>query len=227
MKQNHAIRLIWSLVRNVGDTEMPAFWSGSGRRLRELAYGVDAENERGWRRTGDEWVEEFILLGLSPEQRPSWHVIEIGCGPGRMLGEMAKRFERVVGIDFSPDMVRHTRNRYRKHGNVQVLCNDGRTIPLPNSSVDLVYSVLALQHMGRGAIASYFSEANRVLKPGGLFRFQTRWDVERRNSNYMDRYFLSVSDVERFARSNRFEIIDYQRGLAHPLFHWFTLRRMA
>jgi len=225
LKGTYTARLIWSAIKDIGNTEAPTFWSGGKKRLRELAYGISADDE--WRSAGVEWVHDYILLGLQPQEHNNWHVVEIGCGPGRMLAEMASLFEEVIGVDFSPDMVRHTRNRLKHLQNVKVLLNDGKTIPLNKASVDLVYSVLALQHMNQDAVESYFSEAYRVLRPSGIFRFQTRWDIERRNSNYMDRYFLSKQDVQTLASSLGFEIIDYQYGLAHELFHWFTLRKIG
>jgi SAM-dependent methyltransferase len=224
LKTIYPVKIFWNTFKEMGNTEAPIFWTGSGKRLRELAYGISAEDE--WTSAGIEWVRNYILLGLEYEQHPDWHVVEIGCGPGRMLTEMAKMFEQVTGVDFSPDMVRHTRNRFRNLDNVIVLLNDGKTLPINTASVDLVYSVLALQHMNREAVESYFSEASRTLRQSGIFRFQTRWDIEQRNSNYMDRYFLSKQDVQDLAKRNGFEIIDYQHGLAHELFHWFTLRKV-
>jgi len=224
IKTTYPITKIWDQLKGVGDTEAPIFWTGTRKRLRELAYGISKEDE--WKSAGIEWVQDYILLGLKSEQHRDWHVVEIGCGPGRMLAEMANLFEHVTGVDFSPDMVRHTRNRYRHLDNVTILLNDGKTIPINTTSVDFVYSVLALQHMNREAVESYFSEANRILHPLGIFRFQTRWDIERRNSNYMDRYFLSKQDVQDLSERNGFEITDFQHGLAHELFHWFTLRKI-
>ncbi|MFW9957315.1 MAG: class I SAM-dependent methyltransferase [Candidatus Odinarchaeota archaeon] len=224
LKLIYPVKLIWNRFKEIGDTEAPIFWTGSGSRLRELAYGISAED--AWKSAGIEWVQDYILLGLQSEQHRDWHVVEIGCGPGRMLAEMATMFELVTGVDFSPDMVKYTRSRFRHLNNVKILLNDGKAIPMKTASVDLVYSVLALQHMNREAVESYFSEASRVLRPSGIFRFQTRWDIEQRNANYMDRYFLSKQDVQDLAKHNGFEIIDYQHGLAHELFHWFTLRKV-
>jgi len=225
MKANAAVITLWKLLRGASDTEQSEFWRGSRRRLRELAYPSSAEDECEWENSGNEWVEEYVLHGLSSEPMQSWRVAEIGCGPGRLLGEIAKRFEFAIGIDFSPAMVHYARNRLRGLDNVRVLRNDGMTLPLKDSSMNFVYSVLVFQHMGSQAIESYFSELARVLQPGGLFRFQTRWDLKQRDTSSMDRHFLSKSDVETLASLHGFEILDYRRGLGHPLFHWFTLRK--
>lgn len=98
---------------------------------------------------------------------------------------------------------------------------------MEDESLDLVYSVLVFQHMNKESIESYFKEVHRALKPNRYFRFQTRWDVERRDSNYMDRYFLSREDIEAYADRFGFTLVNYQRGLGHEWFHWFTLMKSS
>src|SRR5215216_2564240 len=35
--------------------------------------------------------------------------VEVGCGPGRMTGALAQRFERVIAVDVSPEMIARAR----------------------------------------------------------------------------------------------------------------------
>ncbi|RDE14617.1 MAG: hypothetical protein C4K48_06105 [Candidatus Thorarchaeota archaeon] len=160
---------------------MPTFWTGCGNRLRELACGISAEDE--WKFAGIEWFQNYILLGLQSEPHRDWHVVETGCDPGKILAEMANLFEEVIGVHFSPDMVRSTGSRNRHLDNVKALLNDGKTLPIGIAFVDLVYSVLALRYVNREAVETNFSETNGVLLPAGILRFQIRRDIERRNSN--------------------------------------------
>lgn len=208
-----------------GGSERPDIWHGDRSWLRQITYSRSSRDEKAWAQTGQRWVDSWILPAISNIQKPSWHVVEIGCGPGRILAPMASRFHRVVGIDFSSDMVQYARHRLRNYPNVEVIQNDGSTIPLPTGSIDLVYSVIAFQHMNLETITAYFSEAHRVLKLGGFFRFQTRRDVERRNVSLLDRYFLSKEEVDKLAETHGFQIISYEQGLGHPTWHWFTLRK--
>ena len=208
-----------------GGSERPEIWQGNRSWLRQITYSRSSTDEKAWAQTGHHWVESWILPAIKQYQKLSWHVLEIGCGPGRILAPMATHFRRVVGIDFSSDMVQYARHRLRTYSNVEVIQNDGRTIPLPDRSIDFVYSVIAFQHMNLDTIKAYFSEAHRVLKRGGLFRFQTRRDVERRNVSLLDRYFLSKEEVDRLAETHGFDVIDYETGLGHPSWHWFTLRK--
>ncbi|MFX1474486.1 MAG: class I SAM-dependent methyltransferase [Promethearchaeota archaeon] len=208
-----------------GGSENPEIWEGDRRWLREITYSRSSTNEKDWAQTGHRWVESWILPAIASYQKPSWHVLEIGCGPGRILVPMASRFDRVTGIDFSADMVQYAKHRLQSYSNVDVIQNDGATIPLPSASIDFVYSVIAFQHMNLDTITAYFREAYRVLRPGGVFRFQTRRDVERRNVSLLDRYFLSKEEVDKLAVAHGFDIISYEQGLGHPTWHWFTLRK--
>jgi SAM-dependent methyltransferase len=208
-----------------GGSERPDIWRGSKSWLRQITYSRSSTDEKAWAQTGHHWVDSWILPAITKYQKPSWHVLEIGCGPGRILAPMATHFHRVVGIDFSLDMVQYARHRLRSYSNVEVIQNDGCTIPLPDTSIDFVYSVIAFQHMNLNTITAYFREAYRILRPGGLFRFQTRRDVERRNVSLLDRYFLSREEVDGLAETHGFAIISYEQGLGHPAWHWFTLRK--
>jgi SAM-dependent methyltransferase len=183
------------------------------------------DDEEAWSRSGKHWVEKWVLLPLASYRQSEWQVLEIGCGPGRLLAPLGDHFKKVVGIDFSEDMIQYARQRLQSLPNVSVLKNDGRTIPLASSSIDFIFSVIAFQHMDWLTIKSYFQEAYRVLRYGGFFRFQTRGDLERRNASLYDRHFLSRVEVENLVAEFGFEMFSYEPGLGHPKWHWFTLRK--
>jgi ubiquinone/menaquinone biosynthesis C-methylase UbiE len=92
--------------------------------------------------------------------------VEIGCGAGRMTRCLAGHFDRVVALDVSPDMVR--RADAATPDNVEFHVVDEALIPLPDASVDAVFSVHVLQHLDTfEMVRSYLAEAARVLRPGG------------------------------------------------------------
>jgi len=53
------------------------------------------------------------------------------------------------------------------HSSPRFTIDDGKTIPLPDGSADIVFSQQVLEHVDNAAIESYFSEERRVLKPAG------------------------------------------------------------
>jgi predicted SAM-dependent methyltransferase len=48
-----------------------------------------------------------------------------------------------------------------------VLLADGRRLPLPESSADLVFMIDVVEHLSPSELAATFLEAHRVLRPGG------------------------------------------------------------
>ena len=96
--------------------------------------------------------------------------LEIGYGGGRLLNAAASFFGHVIGIDVhnEQDAVATLLARCGRE-NVELVRTDGRTIPVPDESVDVVYSFIVLQHLpSMDAFERYVSETNRVLRHGGV-----------------------------------------------------------
>lgn len=112
---------------------------------------------------------ELILDGLPRGGR----VLEIGAGIGRLLVEMEHDFDQLDGVDISSRMVELSADYLADHPKVKILLNDGETLPYHDESFDLVFSYVTFQHIPeRRYVERYISEAHRVLKTGGVFRFQ-------------------------------------------------------
>jgi SAM-dependent methyltransferase len=98
--------------------------------------------------------------------------VEIGSGLGRVCLALAERFDRVVGIDISSEMVRRA-SEIVADDRVVFEVGDGTTIPLADSCADLVLSFTVFQHIpDLTVIEGYVAEASRVLRPEGVFVFQ-------------------------------------------------------
>jgi ubiquinone/menaquinone biosynthesis C-methylase UbiE len=109
--------------------------------------------------------------------RRSERAIEIGAGLGRNCVALAERFEQVVGLDVSLDMVARARELVPDR-RVSFVSGDGSSLrPIPDVSFDFVLSIAVFQHIPRvRVIESYLKEAARVLRPGGVLAFQ--WNSE-------------------------------------------------
>ncbi len=123
-----------------------------------------------------------------PSQPPSNELaVEIGSGLGRLCVALRDRFDRVVGIDISKEMV----SRARELGpdeKIEFVVGDGTSLrPIADGSADLVLSFTVLQHIPKVAvIEGYIEEVGRILKPGGVFVLQwnntpgsIRWAIRR------------------------------------------------
>jgi SAM-dependent methyltransferase len=103
--------------------------------------------------------------------------LEIGCGVGRYTSALARRFERVDGVDVSATMIALA-TQLGTPANARLRVGSGRDLAgLPDAAFDLAFSHLVFQHIAdRSAIASYLRELARTLRPGGVaaLQFDTR-----------------------------------------------------
>lgn len=88
-------------------------------------------------------------------------VLDIGCGPGRVLGFLARRGVPCIGLDRSRISVGLAAERYHCPGVV----GDNLRLPLVDGSADVVISDGVIHHTEDPRAA--FFENCRILKPGG------------------------------------------------------------
>jgi cytosine/adenosine deaminase-related metal-dependent hydrolase/ubiquinone/menaquinone biosynthesis C-methylase UbiE len=92
-------------------------------------------------------LEQRFLSALLPEIR-GVDVVEIGCGTGRWLDLLASQLpSSLIGVDSSPEMVERARLKMQQRATI--LTGDATSLPLPNSSADIVLAPF---------VASYISE---------------------------------------------------------------------
>jgi SAM-dependent methyltransferase len=144
------------------------------RARKNARYFIDcghgSSDEEFWR-SGPRDLEDFVLEGLSLS--PEAEVLEIGCGMGRLLRPLSERVARATGVDISGEMIARAKEALADRPNVRLLRTDGDLPETPDGSLDLVYSFVVFQHVpSRAAVSRYLAEAARVLRAGGVFRFQ-------------------------------------------------------
>jgi ubiquinone/menaquinone biosynthesis C-methylase UbiE len=104
------------------------------------------------------------LLGSFIQGTPSdAKVLDMGCGPGRVMACMAARGLNAVGLDLSGASVRLMMKRTGMPGVV----GNGLMLPIAGGSVDRVIADGVIHHTPDPFGA--FAEGCRVLKQGGLF----------------------------------------------------------
>lgn len=114
-----------------------------------------------------------LLDHLGDLVRPDWRALDVGCGIGRVLREIAPVFASIVGVDVSGEMVRQARARLADVGNARVVETTGADLrPIEDASIDFAYSALVVQHVPKPVFVLLLAEINRVIVHGGLFLFQ-------------------------------------------------------
>jgi ubiquinone/menaquinone biosynthesis C-methylase UbiE len=97
------------------------------------------------------------------------HILDCGCGYGRLLAELAQcGYRDAVGTDFSEGMLRQCNIRHPDL-NLRLVQNDGKTLPFRDHSFDavLLFTLLTCMPMDSEQ-RGLFAEVQRVLRPGGL-----------------------------------------------------------
>ncbi|MFE5295844.1 class I SAM-dependent methyltransferase [Streptomyces sp. NPDC056632] len=100
---------------------------------------------------------------LAPLLDPAEPVLDVGVGTGIVAAELTARGHRVCGIDLSPGMLAHARQRL----GARVAVGDAGRLPVRTASVKQAVSTWLL-HAGPDPRA-VFTEVARVLRPGGRY----------------------------------------------------------
>ena len=99
-------------------------------------------------------------------------VLECGCGTGLILNRVAGKARRAVGVDLSPGMLEHARQRGHEVYQASVT-----ELPFADASFDVAYSFKVLAHVEQ--IERALAEMARVLRPGGhlIAAFYNPWSL--------------------------------------------------
>ncbi|MDH1338691.1 malonyl-ACP O-methyltransferase BioC [Ectopseudomonas oleovorans] len=159
------------------------------------------------------------LLAYLPASLQPLRWLDLGSGTGHFTRALAERYAPSEGlaVDIAEGMLRHARPQ---GGAAHFIAGDAEALPLHDASVDLLFSSLALQWCGD--FPRVLSEAQRVLRPGGVLAFTSLCVgtlQELRDS------WLAVDGFVHVNRFRRFE--DYQQLCAASGLQVLTLQREA
>ncbi|HEY6055108.1 MAG TPA: class I SAM-dependent methyltransferase, partial [Gaiellaceae bacterium] len=126
------------------------------KRFGETAELVAAQQDR---RAAETEQQLRALLSLTGEER----ALDVGTGAGAFAIALAPLVREVVGVDLVPELLEQARARAPE--NVELVEADGRDLPFPPGSFDLVCSARTLHHAHRPELV--VAEMTRVLRPGG------------------------------------------------------------
>ncbi len=132
------------------------WWDGSQRWLRTLQNIVPARFKYfDWEM---KWQDKTAL--------------DLGCGGGFMSEALARRGAIVTAIDPAEGAIAIAkRHAAAEDLGIKYLVASGESLPLADHSMDCVVCVDVLEHVADLNIV--LDEVNRVLKPGGMFLFDT------------------------------------------------------
>jgi SAM-dependent methyltransferase len=135
------------------------------RKIASQAEAIWNWDSPAGRRRAQRRAEAFIEHGrLAPGVR----ALELGCGTGIFLEQVARSGAQLHGLDLSLDLLVRARERLARISNVRLERGNAEAMPFPDGCFDVVYGSSVLHHLSLGPA---FAEAFRVLKPGGRIVF--------------------------------------------------------
>lgn len=115
---------------------------------------------------------------LLPHLRPGDSLLDVGCGPGTITVDLARRVApgRVTAVDLADEVLQTARAEAATAGldNVDFAVADAYALEQPDDSFDVVHAHQVLQHLADPVRA--LRELRRVCRPGGI--------VAARDSDY-------------------------------------------
>jgi len=109
------------------------------------------------------------VLHINPSGQKA---LDVGCGGGLLAEEFARLGFSVTGIDPSALSIAAARAHAAEAGlDITYRQGTGESLPFPDASFDLVYCCDVLEHVE--GLDRVVSETARVIKPGGIYCFDT------------------------------------------------------
>ncbi|CAG5080406.1 class I SAM-dependent methyltransferase [Parvicella tangerina] len=108
--------------------------------------------------------DEWNWISSHLPDKSGLEVLDIGCGNGALLKELAPKIKSGIGLDLSVDLLELAENNNSDHDYISFKQVKGPNLPLPDSSVDLIISMLSFRYLDWDPL---MDEIKRVLRPGG------------------------------------------------------------
>jgi SAM-dependent methyltransferase len=169
--------------------------------------------------TGVKEIESAIQTAQRSSEIHFGVAVDFGCGVGRLSQALARRFDRVIGIDIARPMIESAIRLNQFAGRCQYRLNVSPNLAvLGTESADFLYSSITLQHVVPALARTYIKEFFRVARPGAPVIFQLPskprsrlwhyaksaapvaltnllWRIRTGSPEAMESYFMTEKDV--------------------------------
>lgn len=146
-----------------------------------------------------------MLVTQALAAAPGERLLDVGCGPGFYVTELAKTVGgssgHVTGVDSSETMLAAAARRTAGRQNVTLLAGEATDLPVADGSFDAALSVQVYEYVED--ISAALAEMYRVVRPGGRL---VLWDVDWSTVSWYS------ADADRMANA----LQAWDEHLAHP-----------
>lgn len=113
-----------------------------------------------------EFKRIYQLTTILKSNRNS-NVLDYGCGSGYGTSLLKQFYNKVTGVDVSPDAISFCKNTYKSEGLDFILISNGN-LPFGSEQFDLITSFQVFEHVPDEYAENYLKNIFDSLKPGGL-----------------------------------------------------------
>ncbi len=143
--------------------------------MRDTTFRLDhyLEIEPGYydkvyrRGRGVQWFWHHHRLRLVESKLPAdcRRLLDLGCGPGTFLGNLARPVESALGIDLAEPQIAYAREHYARPG-IEFRVADVRSAAL-EGQFDAAVSIEVIEHLPPDEVHGFLKDAYSALRPGG------------------------------------------------------------
>ena len=145
------------------------------------------------------------------------NVLELGCGTGKNTEWLLNKAERIIGLDFSQEMLHKAKAKIFDKRVIFKKADLTKYWEIENNFVDLITASLTLEHIKN--LGHIFSQANLKLKKNGLFfiselhpfkqYYGSKASYEMENGiKELEVYIHDISEYIDTAKNNGFQLIE-------------------
>lgn len=162
-----------------------------------------------WKLLGGDVVLADLVeaAALLPPQR----VLDIGCGTGSLIAEIARRHPglEIVGLDPDPKALARARSKLADAG-IAARLDEGFAdrLPYEAASFERVFSSFMFHHLGADTKRGMLAEVRRVLAPGGEFHLLDFARAEAREGGIVARLFHASEHMRDNTTSRLVELLE-------------------
>ena len=145
------------------------------------------------------------------------NVLELGCGTGKNTEWLLNKAERIIGLDFSQEMLNKAEEKITDKRVTFKKSDLTKDWKIENNFVDLITSSLTLEHIKN--LDHIFSQANQKLNKNGLFFIselhpfkqysgsKAQYETEN-GTKELEVYVHHISEYIDDAKNNGFQLIE-------------------
>ncbi len=157
-------------VKNLNETSLKEFFESGEGHIDDIL------------RTASRHVNDRIAMD---------DALDFGCGVGRLVLPLAKRFQSVAGVDISSDYIAEAKRNCDRRGIANVVFGENlSSFRAAGRSFDFIHSCIVFNHIPWSRGREIISEMFRLLRPGGVMAIQVL-------------HYQEMSRLHRLARTAR------------------------